>query len=156
MTNARSPKGFLQAFFLNGKNFGLHGISEHKQKKISHIQCVQDPYTACVSKYHAVELAKSRVKNKVVPNDAIPEAGTRCHVYVLDCYFEKIPREAIKKDNFYVPPIVKLKDSTQPQLTTVPVGRNALSMCRCGCQWHQDQPQSQGNWCDGAMPCRCS
>ena len=65
--------------------------------------------------------------NKVVPIDVIPEAGTRCHVYVLDLYFEKIPREAIEKDNFYVQPVVKLKDSTQPWFTTVPVGRNALS-----------------------------
>ena len=50
----------------------------------------------------------------VIPIDAIPEAGTHCHVYVLDRYFAKIPREAIEKDNFYVQPVVKLLSSGSP------------------------------------------
>ena len=40
---------------------------------------------------------------------------------------EKIPKEAIKKDNFYLQPIANVKDPAQPWFTTVPVGRNVLS-----------------------------
>ena len=38
-----------------------------------------------------------RVANKVVPIYAIPEAGTRCYVNVLDTYFSKLPQEAMEK-----------------------------------------------------------
>ena len=59
------------------------------------------------------------MENKVVPIDAVAEAGMRCHVYVLDCYFEKIARTIFT--------VAKVKDENQPWFTTVPVGRNALT-----------------------------
>lgn len=35
-----------------------------------------------------------RIKPKVVPVYAIPEAGNRCHVKILDTYISKLPQEA--------------------------------------------------------------
>ena len=127
-----TPQSLLRAvFFLNGKNFCLRGGVEHRELKISQIQHIHSPpryvYTECASKNRTGGLAQLRVKNKVVPIDAVAEAGTRCHVYVLDCYFEKIPKEAIEKDNFYLSPVAKVKDQSKPWFTTVPVGRNALA-----------------------------
>ena len=75
----------------------------------------------CASKNRAGGLAQLRVKNKVVPIHVVAEATDRCHVYVLDRYMEKIPKEAIKKDNFYLQPIANVKDPAQPWFTTVPV-----------------------------------
>ena len=122
---------YLQFFYLNGKNFCLRGGVEHRQLKLSQIKRVDDPpsyiYTECASKNRAGGLAQLRVKNKAVPIHAVAEAGDRCHVYILDRYMEKIPKEAIKKDNFYLQPIAKVKDPAQPWFTTVPVGRNVLS-----------------------------
>ena len=46
-----------------------------------------------------------QVKNKLVPIVAVPECGERCHVYVVDTYFAKLPPEALDKDNFYVQPV---------------------------------------------------
>ena len=121
-----SPKGLLRAvFYLNGKNFCLRGGVEHRQLKLSQIKRVDDPpsyiYTGCASKNRAGGLAQLRVKNKVVPIHVVAEATDRCHVYVLDRYMEKIPKEAIKKDNFYLQPIANVKDPAQPWFTTVPV-----------------------------------
>ena len=42
-----------------------------------------------MSKNRTGSLAQLRVSNKVVPVFAIPEAGTRCHVYILDMYYER-------------------------------------------------------------------
>lgn len=127
-----TPKGLLRAvFYLNGKNFALRGGVEHRQLKLSQIKRVDDPpsyvYTECASKNRAGGLAQLRVKNKVVPIHAVPEAGERCHVYILDQYLEKIPKEAFEKENFYLQPVSKLKDPAQPWFSCVPVGRNMLS-----------------------------
>ena len=46
-----------------------------------------------------------RLKNKVVPIDAVEQAGNQCHVYVLDLCMEKIPKEAFERNNFYLQPV---------------------------------------------------
>ena len=40
-----------------------------------------------------------RLKNKGAPIDAIEQAGNQCHVYVLDLYMEKTPKEASERDD---------------------------------------------------------
>ena len=68
-----------------------------------------------------------RVQNKVVPVDAVPEVGNRCHVYVLDLYFKNLPGEAFKNDNFYLKPCSEtLKDPKAPWFTPNPIGKNTL------------------------------
>ena len=59
-------------------------------------------YTENSSKNRSGGLVQMRVKNKVVPIVAVPEAGSRCHVYVVDLYMQKIPLEAFTRDNFYL------------------------------------------------------
>ena len=127
-----NPHSLLRSvFFLNSKNFCLSGGVAHRQLKISEIERVHSPpryiYTVCASKRRSCGFAQLRVKNKVVQIEAAAEAGKRCHVYVLDCYLEKIPKEAINKDNFYLQPVTKWKDQGQPWFTSVPVGRNGLA-----------------------------
>ena len=105
-TNA---KGLLRAvFFLNRKNFCLRWWEEHRQLKLSQLKKFTDPlrcaYTENSSKNRSGGLAQMRVKNKVVPIVAVPEAGTRCHVHVLDLYMQKLPPAAFTRDNFYVQP----------------------------------------------------
>ena len=62
--------------------------------------------------------------SKVVPLFAIAEAGECCHVHILDIYFEKVPREAIAKDNFYLCPLSKVPNDTIA--TCRPMGKNTL------------------------------
>ena len=39
-----------------------------------------------------------RIEHKVVPIYEVPEAGTRCHVYILDLYISKLPSLAFERD----------------------------------------------------------
>ena len=39
--------------------------------------------------------------NKVVRSDAVPEAGERCHVHLLDVYLGKLSRDAHRVEAFY-------------------------------------------------------
>ena len=116
-----TPQSLLRAvLFLNGKTFCLRGGVEHQELKISQIERVHSPpryvYTECTSKNRKGQL---RVENKVVPIDLVAEAGMRCHVY------------AIKKDNFYLSPVAKVKDENQPWFTTVPVGLTKMVQHIC-------------------------
>ena len=128
-----NPKGLLRAvFFLNGKKFCLRGGEEHRQLKLSQLKKFTDPlryvYTENSSKNHSGGLAQIRVKHKVVPIVAVPDAGTRCHVYVLDLYMQKLPPEAFSRDNFYVQPCLTVPDDpSKPWFTSNPVGKNTLS-----------------------------
>ncbi len=85
-------------------------------------------YTENSSKNRSGGLAQMRVSNKVVPIHAVPEAGSRCHVHVLNVYYSKLPPEASKRDNFYLQPVTKLPvDARKPWFSIVPVGRNTLA-----------------------------
>ena len=57
---------------------------------------------------------------------AVPEAGERCHCYLLDLYISKLPRKAIETDLFYVRPLENVQLESQTWYTCVPVGRNKL------------------------------
>ena len=68
-----------------------------------------------------------RVNHKVVPTLAVPQAGTKCHVFVLDMYVQNLPEEAIIHDNFYVQPCRSFQDDTQSTwFTALPMGKNSL------------------------------
>ena len=123
-----SPKSLLRAvFFLNGKNFCLRGGDEQRNLKISQLKRLSNPdryiYTENSSKNRCGGLKQIRLQNKTVPIIAVPESQSRCHVYLLDKYFQKLPPKAIEKDNFYVQPAT----SGKQWFTARPIGRNMLS-----------------------------
>ena len=122
----------MQFFFFNGKIFCLRGGEEHCQLKLSELKKFTYPlrymHTENSSKNRSGGLAQIRVKNKVVPISAVPDAGSRCHVYVLDLYIQKLPPEAFSRDNFYVQPcLIVPDDPSKPWFTTNPIGKNTLS-----------------------------
>ena len=127
-----NPKSLLQAvFYLNGNNFCLRGGEEQRLLKCSQFERLNDPpryvYTENASKNRSGGLVQIRVKNKVVPIVSVPEAGSRCHVFLLDKYFSKLPPEAIAKDVFYVKPRPMIsEDPTTPWFTAMPIGKNIL------------------------------
>uniref|UniRef100_A0A1X7VMU4 Uncharacterized protein n=1 Tax=Amphimedon queenslandica TaxID=400682 RepID=A0A1X7VMU4_AMPQE len=47
-------------------------------------------------------MGQLHLDNKVVHHFEVPEAGSRDYVNILDQYFEKVPKKAIEKNNFYV------------------------------------------------------
>ena len=126
-----TPKQLLRAvFFLNGKNFCLRGGEEHRHLKLSQLKRCHDPdhyvYTENTSKNRSGGMAQMRMENKVVPVYASVEAGLRCHVYILDLYFSKLPPRAVANDVFYLQPLQKT-DPGGPWFSVLPVGRNTLS-----------------------------
>ena len=130
--SAETPKGLLRAvFFQNGKSFCLRGGEEHRSLKLSQLKRENNPsryiYTEFASKNRAGGLAQLRVKNKSVSISAVPQAGCRCHVHILDLYFSKLPKESFRRDNFYLQPVSNVKKPNQPWFTTSPVGKNALA-----------------------------
>lgn len=50
----------------------------------------------------------------------------KCHVFLLDLYFSKIPKEALERDVFYLQPVTRVKPGA-PWFTTTPVGKNTLA-----------------------------
>ena len=88
-----TPQAQLQlraVFYLNGKDFYLHGQQEHRNLRLSQMQRFHNPdkyvYTENVSKNRSGGIRQLKVENKVVPIFATQAAGTRCHVYILDTY----------------------------------------------------------------------
>ena len=63
------------------------------------------------------------VSNKVVKSVAVPEAGERCHVYLL--YISKLPSDAHKAGAVYLRPLPNTP-SKGPRYTAVPIGKNTL------------------------------
>ena len=124
-----NPKSLLYTvLYMNGKNLCLRGGEEQRQLKLSQFQRLTNPlryvYTENASKNRCGGLAQIRVENKVVPIIAI---GPRCHVKILDSYFEKLPPKAFEKDNFYVQPSTETPDDpNKPWYTANPIGRNTL------------------------------
>ena len=54
--------------------------------------------------------------------------GDRCHVWILDKYFQSVPQEAIEKDSFYVKPLTKKSpDPSKPWFLAVPIGKHTLA-----------------------------
>ena len=46
-----------------------------------------------------------RLEHKTFLIVANSDAGTRCHVHLLDLYISKLPKEAIETDIFYCRPV---------------------------------------------------
>lgn len=119
-------------FYTVGKMFCLRGGMEHRSLKISQFIRLTDPdhyiYHENTSKNRNGSFKQLHIKPKVVPLYAVPEAGDRCPVNILDTYIDKLPKDAFKKDLFYVRPLAKLPcDENQPWYTSVPVGKNMLN-----------------------------
>ena len=109
----KDPKALQNAvFYYNGKNFCLRGGVEHRELKVTQLERTFEPngyiYHEYVSKNRPGTYQKLHLQNKQVPIYACPDAGERCHVFLLDLYLKKLPREAIQKDVFYVRPCKKL------------------------------------------------
>ncbi|XP_011406040.1 PREDICTED: uncharacterized protein LOC105313923 [Amphimedon queenslandica] len=93
-------------------------------------------YTEQGSKNHSGGMGQLHLDNKVVHHFEVPEEGSRDYVHILDQYFEKVPREAIEKDNFYVRSLSSIVEG-KPWFNSVPIGKNKLSsmvkdMCAAG------------------------
>ncbi|XP_011403268.1 PREDICTED: uncharacterized protein KIAA1958-like [Amphimedon queenslandica] len=130
--NTTIPLGLLRAvFFYNGKCFCLRGGQEHRDLKLSQLKRETGPdryiYTENSSKNRKGGLRELRLEHKAVPVMADPEAGVRCHVYLLDLYIRKLPSEANMKDLFYCRLLQKTSSELQPWYSAVPIGRNMLN-----------------------------
>ena len=136
-----TPQGLLYCvFFYNGKYLCLRGGDEHRCLKMSQLKpdvvtvdgskkrCYV--YTEHGSKNRSGGFGQFHVENKIVRHFEVPEAGERDYVHL---YLSKLPKEAIKKDHFYVRPLTVLKPG-QPWYSSVPIGKNKLtSMVRTMC-----------------------
>ena len=145
-----TPKGLLRTlYFLNSKHFSVFGANKHRLLKLSQFKRFPNPpryvYTYEVSAVssdrgfslwtkskrsyssarHGGKTPGGRGTSNVVV-DASPERGNRCHVYVLDCYMQKIPPEAFNNDTFYLQPLQKVVDPTRHWYSLQPLGSNAL------------------------------
>lgn len=144
--NMDTPQGLLRGFFYNGKHFCLRGGQEQRNLRLSQFSRVTTVvdgkslgcyiYREFGSKNHQSGFNSLNVKNKVVKqyeNTANPE---RCHVKLLDKYFEVLPKEAQDNDAFYLTSLSKKpSDTLKPWYSKTPVGRNRLNtmlkeMCR--------------------------
>jgi hypothetical protein len=101
----KHPKALQNAvFYYNGKNFCLRGGVEHRELKISQLQHTFEPsgyiYHEYVSKNQSGTYQQLHLQSTVVPIYACPDAGERCHVFLLDLYIylRKLPQEAVQKD----------------------------------------------------------
>ena len=55
----------------------------------------------------------------------IPSAGERCHAFLLDQYFKRLPQGALERDVFYLRPLTKVeRDEESVWFSAVAVGRN--------------------------------
>ena len=134
-----TPEGLLRAaFFYNGKNFCLRRGEEQRGLKLSQLKSgiatvngeakVYYEYTEHGSKNRTGGLKQLQMENKVVRQYESEDGGARCHVRILDKYLQKVPKEALEKDAFYVKALTKRPlDPMKPWFSAVPVGKNKLS-----------------------------
>ena len=134
--STETPKGLLNAvFFYNGKNFVLRGGSEHQDLKFSQLKrsvdgngCVCYTYTEHSSKNRCGGFNQLNIANKTVTQYQDVRAGERCHTFLLDLYFKKVPTAALKGDMFYLRPLSSVPSVPDaPWFYSTPVGRNTLS-----------------------------
>ena len=83
---------------------------------------VQYTYTEHVSKNKAGGLKQIKQANKIVHQYKSTDVN-RCHFVLLDKYLSKLPKEALKKDTFYLRAKAALPaEAEDPWFTAVPVG----------------------------------
>ena len=128
--NTTTPRGLLNAvFYIIGKSFCLRGGQEHRDLKLSQLKRMDDHYMYYenVSKTCNGSFRKLHLKSKVVPVFAVPEAGERCPVNILDNYISRLPQDAVSNDLFYARPLEKFSNEEKmPWFTAVPLGKNTL------------------------------
>ena len=117
-------------------------------------------YWECVkeSSSWSTKLTHVRVNNKVVQSLAIPEAGSKCHVHVLDLYLSKLPPKAFVQDNFYVQLVTVLPDDPKkPWFSFLLLGKIHLLKSSRKCATKEES--LVGRWiiaCVLHMPLTCT
>ena len=148
MMNLENRWGLLQVvFFYNGKNFCLRGGKEQWGLKFSQLkrehsnvdgmEWICYVYSEFGSKNFQGGFNSLNLDNKVVYQYESTPENNRCHVKILDKYFQVVPQETKESDSdFYLRPIEKLpSDPSMPWFTSVPVGKNRLDcMLKTMCQ----------------------
>ena len=146
--SCNSPRGLMRAvYFLNVKYLGLTGGNKHRLLKLSQFKRLNNPpcyvysYTepslsvfekgtnssTSVWIRKRSESSQSSLVRTVTLN-AAPEMGTRCYVFVLDNYLQRVPPEAFAKDTFYLQPLGHtLANVPHLWYSLNPMGKNALS-----------------------------
>ncbi len=138
MMGTDSPQALLNSiFFYNGKGCCLRGGEEHRNLRVSQFQRVEGGYiyTENASKNRSGGFAQLNIANKSVKIMRCYDAGERCHCYLLDQYFKRIPSGS---NHFYLRPLPKrnIKQERILWFSSVPIGRNKLAtiikdMCKC-------------------------
>ena len=116
-------------------NFLLRGGSEHRELKLSQIKKNTSPegrerytYTEHVSKNCRGGIGQLELSHKVVHQFRDDRLGERCHVFILDKYYSKLPACALDQDVFYLCLITKVPTKpAAPWFTSAPIGKNTLS-----------------------------
>ena len=105
----------------------MRGGDEHSKLRLDQMKQEETGYVYYEngSKNRKGTFSGRNVGNKVVKSVAVPEAGERCHVYLLDLYISKLPPDAHKASAFYFRPLPKTA-SKGPWYTAVPIGKNTL------------------------------
>ena len=144
----------------------MRGGQEHRDLKLSQLERKRDPDryvdTENASKNRKGGLHDMRLESKIVPIVADPEAGVRCHVYLLDLYISKLPSEAVMNDLFYCHPLQPISDTDgTPWYCAVPVGRIMLNqmvsvMCEEAGISGKKTNQSSSSRCFYFIRCRCT
>ena len=132
-----NPVGLLNVvFFYNGKNFCLRGGAEHRNLKISQLRrettIIGDKEVSCYvyskfsSRTNQGGLASLNQKNKIVQQYE-SDSGSRCHVRILDKYFEVLPYDAVKNDVFYLQPLPQVPSKpSEPWFKMTTVGKHTV------------------------------
>ena len=130
--NVDCPKSLLRcAFYYNGKCFCLRGGQEHRDLGVSQLERLYEPdryvYREKSSKNRPGGINQTRLDHKCVTIVANPNAGDHCHVFILDKYIQKLPKDAVEKDLFYCKPLLATpNDEKSPWYYAVPIGKNML------------------------------
>ena len=110
--------------------FCLRGGQENRELKLSMLERLNKPdrylYRENSSKNRKGGVSEMRLEHKSVSSIANKDAGTRCHIYLLDLYISKLPNEAIEKDLFYCRPRSSIPPESLVWYSGVPVGKNNL------------------------------
>ena len=105
-----SPQGLLNAvFFYNRRNFLLRGGAEHRKLKLSQVKKNTSPegrerytYSEHVSKNRRGGVGQLDLSHKVVHQFRDDSLGERCHVFILDKYYSKLPACVRRSKTSYI------------------------------------------------------
>lgn len=126
-------------YFYNGKNLLLRR-GEHQQLRLSQFRRLRSPDCYEFERIHVSESSSDQEGEGLSPSASGPRksqrrkvthimadssAGEKCHVFLLDAYFNKIPPGSLKNDHFYLQPI-KSHPTHQLWYTERAYGKNSL------------------------------